>query len=31
MTYQIGDTQYLVVAIAGGGFAGELWAFRPPE
>ena len=31
MTYMVGDTQYLVVAIAGGGFAGELWAFTAPE
>ena len=30
MTYMLGDTQYLVVAIAGGGFAGELWAFKAP-
>ena len=30
MTYMLGDTQYLVVAIAGGGFAGELWAFEVP-
>ena len=30
MTYMVGDTQYLVVAIAGGGFAGELWAFKAP-
>ena len=31
MTYTVGDTQYLVAAIAGGGFAGELWAFTAPE
>ena len=31
MTYMLGDTQYLVVAIAAGGFAGELWAFKVPE
>ena len=31
MTYMLGDTQYLVVAIAAGGFAGELWAFKAPE
>ena len=31
MTYMVGDTQYLVVAIASGGFAGELWAFKAPE
>ena len=30
MTYMVDDTQYLVVAIAGGGFAGELWAFTAP-
>ena len=31
MTYMLGDTQYIVVAIAGSGFAGELWAFKTPE
>ncbi|MEE2638697.1 MAG: pyrroloquinoline quinone-dependent dehydrogenase [Acidobacteriota bacterium] len=31
MTYMLNDTQYVVVAIAGGGFAGELWAFAAPE
>ncbi len=31
MTYMVDGTQYLVVAIAGGGFAGELWAFTAPE
>ena len=31
MTYMLEDTQYIVVAIAGGGFAGELWAFKAPE
>ena len=31
MTYMLGDTQYIVVAIAGGEFAGELWAFKTPE
>ena len=31
MTYMLGDAQYIVVAIAGGGFAGELWAFKTPE
>jgi len=30
MTYAIDGEQYLVVAIAGGGFPGELWAFRVP-
>ena len=30
MTYMLDDTQYLVVAIGGSGFAGELWAFRAP-
>ena len=30
MTYMVDDEQYLVVAIAGGGFAGELWAFKAP-
>jgi quinoprotein glucose dehydrogenase len=30
MTYLVDDEQYLVVAIAGGGFAGELWAFKAP-
>ena len=31
MTYVLNDRQYVVVAIAGGGFAGELWAFTAPE
>ena len=31
MTYMVGDTQYLVGASAGGGCAGELWAFTAPE
>ena len=31
MTYMVDGTQYLVVAIAGGGFAGELWAFKAPS
>ena len=30
MTYALDGEQYLVVAIAGGGFAGELWAFKAP-
>jgi quinoprotein glucose dehydrogenase len=30
MTYSLDGEQYLVVAIAGGGFPGELWAFRAP-
>ena len=30
MTYELDGEQYLVVAIAGGGFAGELWAFKAP-
>ena len=31
MTYGLGSEQYLVVAIAGGGYPGELWAFKAPE
>ncbi len=30
MTYMVDGEQYLVVAIAGGGFPGELWAFKAP-
>ena len=30
MTYLFDGEQYLVVAIAGGGFPGELWAFKAP-
>ena len=30
MTYSLDGEQYLVVAIAGGGFPGELWAFKAP-
>ena len=30
MTYRVNGEQYLAVAIAGGGFPGELWAFRAP-
>ena len=28
MTYMLDGTQYIVVAMSGGGFAGELVAFR---
>ena len=31
MTYMLDSEQYIVAAIAGGGFAGELWAFKAPE
>ncbi len=31
MTYAIGGVQYLLVAVGGGGYAGELLAFRLPE
>jgi quinoprotein glucose dehydrogenase len=31
MTYMLDGEQYIVAAIAGGGFAGELWAFKAPE
>ena len=31
MTYVFGGTQYIVVAVSGGGVAGELLAFRLPE
>ncbi|OFV94040.1 MAG: hypothetical protein A3H95_08205 [Acidobacteria bacterium RIFCSPLOWO2_02_FULL_64_15] len=30
MTYMMGDKQYLVVAISGGAYSGELVAFRLP-
>ncbi|MBM61592.1 MAG: quinoprotein glucose dehydrogenase [Acidobacteria bacterium] len=31
MTYMLNDVQYLVVAVSGGGYSGELIAFRVPE
>ena len=31
MTYVLGGTQYIVVAVSGAGVAGELLAFRLPE
>jgi len=31
MTYLLGGRQYLVVAISGAGFSGELIAFRLPQ
>jgi quinoprotein glucose dehydrogenase len=31
MTYMLGGRQYIVVAISGAGFSGELVAFRLPE
>ena len=31
MTYLVDGVQYLVVAISGGGYSGELLAFRAPE
>ena len=31
MTYLLGGRQYIVVAISGAGFSGELVAFRLPE
>ena len=31
MTYVVDGVQYLVVAISGGGYSGELLAFRVPE
>ena len=31
MTYMLDGEQYIVAAIAGGGFAGELWAFKAAE
>ncbi len=31
MTYMLNGKQYIVVAIAGPGFPGELIAFRLPE
>ena len=31
MTYRVDGVQYLVVAISGRGYAGELLAFRLPE
>jgi quinoprotein glucose dehydrogenase len=30
MTYMLNDRQYLVVAISGAGYSGELLAFRLP-
>jgi quinoprotein glucose dehydrogenase len=30
MTYQVGNTQYIVVAIGGGGYASELVAYKLP-
>ena len=30
MTYMLNDVQYLVVAVSGGGYSGELIAFRVP-
>jgi quinoprotein glucose dehydrogenase len=29
-TYQLNKKQYLVVAVSGGNYSGELLAFRPP-
>jgi quinoprotein glucose dehydrogenase len=31
MTYMLDGRQYLVVAISGGSYSGELVAFRLPE
>jgi hypothetical protein len=31
MTYALDGVQYLVVAISGGNYSGELVAFRLPE
>ena len=31
MTYMLNGQQYLVVAISGGGYSGELVAFRVPS
>jgi quinoprotein glucose dehydrogenase len=31
MTYMLGGRQYLVVAISGAGYSGELLAFRAPQ
>jgi hypothetical protein len=31
MTYLLNGTQYLVVAISGGSYSGELLAFRLPR
>ena len=31
MTYMMNDQQYLVVAISGAGYSGELLAFRLPR
>jgi quinoprotein glucose dehydrogenase len=30
MTYMLNNRQYIVVAISGGGYPGELRAFRLP-
>ena len=31
MTYSLGGRQYIVVAISGGAYSGELLAFRLPS
>ena len=31
MTYMLGGKQYIVVAIGGAGYSGELVAFRLPD
>jgi quinoprotein glucose dehydrogenase len=31
MTYMIGGKQYIVVAVSGGAYSGELLAFRLPS
>jgi hypothetical protein len=31
MTYMLNGKQYLVLAIAGGGYSGELVAFKLPD
>jgi quinoprotein glucose dehydrogenase len=31
MTYMLNGRQYLVVAISGGSYSGELVAFRVPQ
>jgi hypothetical protein len=31
MTYALDGVQYLVVAISGGGYSGELVAYRAPQ
>jgi quinoprotein glucose dehydrogenase len=31
MTYMLGGKQYIVLAVSGGAYSGELLAFRLPD